>query len=502
MTVAASAPRRSQETFLSLPLLLGVVSFLGTVSLSRIILSDPDTYLHVAVGRWMIAHGALPVHDPFSHSVPGAPWIPHEWLAELVLALTYDTLGWNGLIFLSVLCLAASAALLARALLRDVDAFSVLIVVSVSIASILPHLLARPHIMALPLLVAWSAGLFHARGARRAPSLALLPLMLLWANLHGSFMFGVCLAAYLGGEAVLDAAPPARRATAFGWCGFLALTVVTALMTPHGVQGLLQPIRFTGMTALHSHIFEWMSPNFQGGHPLEAWLLGAMLLSLSLGLRLRITRLLLLLGLFHVALAHNRHIDLVVFVAPLVVAADFGPQLAARLRRLHRSAAGEFLAEIAKPAKASACAAAAGLLLVTAALSLRDPVERPDHWSKLSGALGAAETMGLSGPVFNTEAFGGYLIFSGVAPFIDGRIEMYGDAFLKCFADLTAGKEPALSRALDAYGITWTLLDPTEDAVNVLDHLPGWRRVYGDRYAVIHKREGAPPPKSAEGRCA
>ena len=32
----------------------------------------------------MLAHGALPVHDPFSYTFAGARWVPHEWLAEIV----------------------------------------------------------------------------------------------------------------------------------------------------------------------------------------------------------------------------------------------------------------------------------------------------------------------------------------------------------------------------------------------------------------------------------
>ena len=57
------------------------------------LLNDPDTYLHIAAGRWMLAHAALPVHDPFSHSLAGATWVPHEWLAEIILAVVYDLAG-------------------------------------------------------------------------------------------------------------------------------------------------------------------------------------------------------------------------------------------------------------------------------------------------------------------------------------------------------------------------------------------------------------------------
>src|ERR1700736_5188966 len=62
------------------------------------LLNDPDTYLHIAAGRWMLTHLALPVQDPFSHSLAGAVWVPHEWLAEIILALVYDAAGWSGLV--------------------------------------------------------------------------------------------------------------------------------------------------------------------------------------------------------------------------------------------------------------------------------------------------------------------------------------------------------------------------------------------------------------------
>jgi hypothetical protein len=124
---------------------------------------------------------------------------------------------------------------------------------------------------------------------------------------------------------------------------------------------------------------------------------------------------------------------------------------------------------------------------------LMEPIVRVDDPSTPSGALAAARRMNLSGPVLNTELFGGYLIFSGVKPFIDGRIEMYGNAFLKDFLDAAIfGHQPALSNLLEKYHIAWTLLDPSNASVEKLDQIPGWRRAYADDHAVIFVRESAP----------
>ena len=50
-----------------------------------------------------------------------------------------------------------------------------------------------------------------------------------------------------------------------------------------------------------------------------------------------------------------------------------------------------------------------------------------------------------------------------------------------------------LRELLDRYGVTWTLLVPQQGAVSRLDALPGWRRVYTDANAVIHRRIAAQP---------
>jgi hypothetical protein len=121
------------------------------------------------------------------------------------------------------------------------------------------------------------------------------------------------------------------------------------------------------------------------------------------------------------------------------------------------------------------------------------PLERTDGPVTPSSALAAAARLGLEGPVFNSEGFGGYLTFRGIPTFIDGRAELYGNAFLDGHLRAARGDAVTLSQLLDRYGVTWTLLQPQEGAVSHLDALPGWRRVYADAEAVIHVRVATPP---------
>jgi hypothetical protein len=88
----------------------------------------------------------------------------------------------------------------------------------------------------------------------------------------------------------------------------------------------------------------------------------------------------------------------------------------------------------------------------------------------------------------NDYDFGGYLIADGVATFIDGRTELYGEKF---FVDHNAASglmEPQnLFRLLEE--LEATLMRTQSAATKLLDHVDGWQEVYADDIATIHLRK-------------
>src|SRR5579859_6119687 len=158
------------------PLWLGAAIYGLLLMVGERLLNDPDTYWHIAAGRWIWEHAAVPTTDPFSHTLPGAPWLAHEWLAELILAGAYAALGWAGVVALTALAVATSLILLMRALERVVRPAVALGATAMTFFLMAAHLTARPHALALPILVAWAAALVRARDRSGVPSLWLLPL--------------------------------------------------------------------------------------------------------------------------------------------------------------------------------------------------------------------------------------------------------------------------------------------------------------------------------------
>ena len=479
---------------LSLPLIFGLGVYALIAGHGGAVLHDPDTDLHIAVGRWIIAHRAVPHHGILSGTMAQAPWVAHEWLGEVLLASLFDTFGWAGLVAVTAFCVAAAVAMLLRQLLRSLLPVHAMIATALAVTLVIPHVLARPHVFTLPILVAWVAGLVWARSEDRAPAVWVAALMALWANLHGGYLFGLGLVAMLAAEAVLLAPDwRIRRRAAGGWAFFGVLAVGAALLTPYGVAGLLLPLRLTGMSFAMGQLVEWRSPDFQSFEPLELWLAVTLFVGFALGWRLPPTRLLMLLLLLHMALQHRRHGELVGLVAPLLLAPALAPQLRALPAGRSAGPADRRLAELAKPASLRGVALAGAVLAAVSGAVLHGAAARPDVGMP-AVAIAMAEAAHVTGPVLNDYGFGGYLIFAGIPPFIDGRAELYGDEFIKRYVQAMLLESDELPKLLDQYGIAWTLIAPERPAALLLDHLPGWRRLYADDVAVVHVRTDPAPP--------
>src|SRR5215475_12719548 len=199
------------------------------------------------------------------------------------------------------------------------------------------------------------------------------------------------------------------------------------------------------------------------------------------GVRLRAVpppwRILMLLGLVHLALAQSRHADVLALLAPLFLARplarEFGPG---------PGAAPELALD-----RARSVVAAAGLVAVASALAALRPVA-PDARITPAAAIAAADLRNV-GPILNDYDFGGYLDYAGLAPFIDGRAELYGAAFtIRHHRAVTLQNVPDFLQLLKDYRIEATLLTPATPAAGLLDQLPEWQRVYADGVAVVHVR--------------
>jgi hypothetical protein len=206
--------------------------------------ADPDIWGHVRFGQDMLRTGALvPAQDPYSYLNGERVWIDNEWLAEIILALLYESAGSTGLILFKVAIGVISAGLLYAFICRA--GFNALwggfLLLPASYLMLLGltgvRVMLFTHFLFVILML-----LLSAAERNRRWLCALPPLFVLWVNLHpgvlaGLACVGVWIVAHLGlqlwrertGLALLRA--PGRDFLLAG-LGVAAATLVN----PYGVQ--------------------------------------------------------------------------------------------------------------------------------------------------------------------------------------------------------------------------------------------------------------------------
>lgn len=447
------------------------------------LLNDPDTYWHIAVGKGIWTSGTLPRTDTLSHTFAGQPWIAKEWLSQIMLGLAHDHGGWRGVVALTAAAAALSFGLLAYVLGRYLPPLLVLLVAGLGFVICGDTLLARPHVIVLPVVVLWITVLADAADRGATPPWWLLPVMTLWANMHAGFSFGIVIACAIAADIVWSA-PASRRLRQMGlWAVFVLAALTASCLSPYGVQSMQVALTLLRGAESMRYIVEWqpLALDFKG-LTILAFAAGLVLL-LALDPVRNLPRILLVLLLTYMMVKHIRFTLLFVFVVPVIAARPLGPLLA---RFIGDDSAKAGVVVSARP---WLTAAAFLLGLTVATLALREPV--PDPAKSPVAALAAAATRVRPGPVYNSYPFGGFLIANGVKTFIDGRSDqLFLGGFMDSVEKATLSADPAELETLVArHGVTWSLLRTGSPEAAQFTRMPSWRLVWADSVAEVFSRE-------------
>src|SRR5215471_7033120 len=152
-----------------------------------------DTWLALVGGRLVWTHG-LPHHDTLTVWASGRSWVDQQWLAQLLFYWIHALGGLRLLLLVHfVLLLTAFGLALAFARRSGGSARSVALLGIASLFVVLPNSTVRPQSFGFVFFVAlfWLLASDALRPTRRV--LLALPLLVLWANVHGSVVLGVGL---------------------------------------------------------------------------------------------------------------------------------------------------------------------------------------------------------------------------------------------------------------------------------------------------------------------
>lgn len=468
--MAEPADAASKKGRSPLALLVAVLLIPAVLGSSKTIFNDGDVSWHIATGQWILDHHAIPHADPFSFTALGKPWVPIEWLAEVIYALAYRFAGYGG-----VAAVVTAALMVLHAIVyfnaSRWTRFALLPIIAMDFV-LIPMLLARPHVLTWPLLGFWTWLMPRARGQDRAPPLAAALLMILWTNLHGSFVFGLAIAAAFALEALVSSADKKRAFTQ--WLIFGIACLVAVCINANGFAGLRHPFYMAGQSNL-TLIQEWKPSNPQVTPFFFVVLAATIALIVWKRPPLHWVRWLLLSVLLGLALFQVRHQAMLAIVAATILPQGFaraGKQLASEKSALRWAVAG----------------GAALLVIIRAAMPLSPPENEANPWHLIAMAPQQLRSQ----PVLNGYSMGGPLILSGIRPYIDGRADMYGDAMVVDYLHITHGDPHAFAAAVRRWNLRWAMLPNSDKAlIGLLDRSPGWRRIARDDVGVIYVRSAS-----------
>ncbi|HUP67114.1 MAG TPA: hypothetical protein VM145_02755 [Sphingomicrobium sp.] len=456
----AAAAERSNVPLIAV---LVIAALLGS---SATIFNDGDVSWHIATGQWILAHRAIPHTDPFSFTWAGRPWVPIEWLAEVLMAGAFAIARYSGVAALVTAALMALHALVFFNAARFVRAWVAVGAVIAMDLVLIPMMLARPHVLAWPLIAFWTWLMLRARQQDRAPPLAAALLMALWANLHGSFVMALVISGAFGVEAL--AAAPDRGRTIRQWGLFGVACVAAVFINANGIDGVFHPLRIANLAMLPL-IDEW-KPSNPTVTPVFFLILAATLALLWIKRpKLSWARWLLLGALLLLALLQVRHQAVLAIVTAMILPTGF--------------------ARVGEEERRSTRWLAAGAIALAVAARAIFPVTLAENETNPWRLIAAIPAELRSRPVLNGYAMGGPLILSGIRPYVDGRGDMYGDRLVVDYKRITDGDAAALNQAVAQWDIRWAIL-PRRYAklVALLDRSPGWRRIKEDEAGLIYVR--------------
>jgi hypothetical protein len=485
--------------------LVTVLVLIGAVA-AALPLAPHDLWMHIRLGQQMVANRALILTDIFSFTQYGQPYFNNAWLGEIIL---YALWQWGGAPLLvlaravGVVIFYALFGVLAYRASRH-EAVSALLILLAAIASF-PHWQLRPQTFALPLF-AFIVWLLVDFLDHRAPRLyALTIAMMLWVNLHGSFVLGLLLIGLFFAGVLIERIVSPDTKNFFSHGELLRLGVWSAasfgavLVNPLGL-GILETVNdISRDPSIQGWVLEWLPPNPRE-FPASVFFLLVAFLLVGLGfLRQRSHTVPLLWSITFVWLGWFSYRN--VLWASVLMAFTLAPMVSAWLSEL-RMPTNRWTALLFQPQRFIVLRMIVIFLLIALTLisipQVRFALGVTDLqlWVSSDTPVAAVDYMRahhLTGRTFHEIGAGSYMLWalwSQQQVFVDSRINLYPPEVWRDYFAVTNGLDE-FAEILDKYHIDYLLIDSFWQAplLRAIEKRPDqWRLLYHSGESYLFER--------------
>jgi hypothetical protein len=446
-----------------------------------------DLAYHLRAGDIMLHTRAILRTDVFTAAAYGKPWLNQQWLAQIVLATWFQLGGWFGLVVLRALLMGMVLAFVFLACRAAGAGTKRAALLTLAAGVLLPAgFQLRPQLLGM-LCFAATAWLVARRHRHPLGVWVVIPITVLWANMHGSFFMAPLL---LGLAWVEDRWVRGRGARTLLLAGLGSLLATT--VNPFGYRVWSYAAGLATDPVIRRTIAEWQPPTIETYTGVAFFLsvLGVAALLIARVRRPVPWRSLLPLAVFlAIGLIAMRGVYWWAMVAPIVLSGVLveGPAPAQR-----RDPAGPVNTTIV----GLLAVAVLGILLQWAPYS-GQVMPDPNRLSfapagitrELRGVLRPGELM------FEAQGWGSWLEleFPQNRVVVDSRIEVLPQNVWWKYYAVSRGVE-GWQATLDSWHVDVAVLarDEQPDLIPKMEADPGWQLVYEDADGLIFRRVSTP----------
>lgn len=294
---------------------------------------EGDFFWHLNTGKWIWNNKSLPQIDPFTFTADPAtlPAGSHRirmilsqyWLGQLLFYAIWSTAGFKGIILTRAFVYSAVLVIIGvwtRKIAQGVVPFFFLFIVG---SQLLHHSNERPQLFAfllMPIVLYLLENMRKARDSAKSHCWLLPILMLVWANIHGSFILGaVIIVLFAMGHLFCSWRDGTHIRTGYVLC-LLGSAMITTI-NPNGFWTLIEILRVSSETTKNTQ--EFQSPltsllRYRKFDPYWFLLIPTLALLLFRCKKMAVEHVLLLTALALLSLSGGRYIPFFMFTLPVV----------------------------------------------------------------------------------------------------------------------------------------------------------------------------------------
>lgn len=509
-------------------MLLGILVVAGVFclifALAQKSIFDLDIWLHLKAGEVILQNKAVPTNDIFSYTIQGKPWVDHEWLFQVLVYWIFS--GWqaDGLIFLESMILVLAFLVLfalGRRSMRSSPEAALLLLLTAYASTVRFNI--RPEIFSLLFFAIYLYVLKFWPGRKSA--YLIIPVQILWVNLHGYFFLGpLLILIFITAEFLRRNLPRLPRnwkeGAALSDAAYRRLKIIflfsalACLLNPAGLKGALYPLFVLkevvlGRAGLAFKYIQELRPTFQmikfsGTNPY--YLLIAFCLAV-VAARIRKLNLaeIVLFSVFFLLSLKVRNVAFFSFIMYAVISScvSFGP-LPADFQKIPDTQLKVYF--ILRPLLCAVFIVWVIFALNSRLSAVDYDFETGQYKSLLFGTddtyfpKGAVDFIlekEVAPNIFNDFNSGSYLIGRGypeVRVFIDGRTEAYGPEFFGAYRKIISGDKALFGETASRYKVNACLFSLFSGSsipkiIRYIYQDPKWKPVFLDAQGIVFLKD-------------